>query len=134
MITSPEKQVLKSKICCSCGFEKHITSFYKNAYVPTGYEARCKTCKNNKQRCRAEKNYDRSKNLSSGRPRQDAPQLWNVRKQDWVETFMFLKSIGYNLSGDKTIHEQFCDKHNIEPKKRTYEKSIQYTPQDLGLI
>lgn len=128
----PKKEVLKSKICCSCNELKEIQSFYKNKHVPTGYESRCKVCKIEKKRCRAEKSYNRSKNLSSGRPRQDAPQLWNVRKKDWIEAYEFLKSMGYDLT--KNIHLQFCEKHNLKPRKRMYEKSIQYTPKDLGLI
>ena len=131
-MTPPEEQVLKSKICCACNKEKEITSFYKNAMMPSGWEARCKTCRYEGCKCRKTKSYERSKNLTSGRPKSNAPQLWNVRKKDWIETFEFLKSMGYDLS--KNIHEQFCERHNLKPRKRMKEKSIQYTPQDLGLI
>ena len=69
----------------------------------------------------------------AGRPKlKNTPQLWNVKKEDWIETFEFLKQIGYDLSKD--IHEQFCDKHNLTPRKRKYENSIIYTPQELGMI
>ena len=98
--------------------------------MPTGWEVRCKVCKKNKVSCRAKT--DRSR---AGRPKhRNSPQLWNVRKEDWIETYEFLKSIGYDLSGDKTIHEQFCERYNLEPRKRMYEKSIQYSPKDLGLV
>ena len=126
-MTSPEKEVLKTKVCCACRKEKDITSFYRNIMMPTGWEARCKLCKKDKVSCRAKT--DRSK---SGRPKQmSSPQLWNVKKEDWIETYNFLKSIGYDIT--QNIHEQFCLKHNLKKKKRTYEKSIQYTPKDLGL-
>jgi hypothetical protein len=129
-MTSPEKEVLKTKVCCACRKEKDITSFYRNIMMPTGWEARCKLCKKDKVSCRAKT--DRSK---SGRPKQmSSPQLWNVKKEDWIETYDFLKTIGYDLSGDKTIHEQFCEKYNLKPRKRMYEKSIQYSPKDLGLV
>ena len=132
-MSSPEKEVLKSKKCCACNKEKIIDDFYKNRNAPNGYQARCKTCMEADILCRERKSYVRSKNLRTGRPVSLAPQLYNVRKEDWIETYDFLKRIGYNLSGDKTIHEQFCEKHNLEPRKRMYEKSIQYTPKDLGL-
>ena len=128
-MTSPEKQVLKTKICCACKKEKELKSFYVNAYMKDGYEARCKICKKSKILCR-KKEY-----VKRGRPQlKNQPQLWNVRKKDWIETYEFLKKIGYDLSSNKTIHEQFCEKHNIKPRKRMYEKSLQYSPKDLGLV
>lgn len=126
----PEKQVLKTKICSACGLKKSLTSFYKKGKLSEEYEARCKICRYN--RVKQLKGIESI--LERGRPKQDAPQLWNVRRSDWIETFEFLKKIGYNLSGDKTIHEQFCEKYGLNPKKRTYEKSIQYTTKDLGLV
>lgn len=128
-MTSQKKEFPKSKICCYCGEEKPIKSFYVNNYLPSGFEPRCKICKNSKKKCR--------KKGTSGRgykPEIDAPKLWNVRKQDWVDTYNFLKKIGYDLSSHKSIHQQFCEKYNLEPRKRMYEKSIIYTPDELGLI
>lgn len=122
-----KKEVLKTKICCSCKMEKDISSFYRNVLVSSGFEGRCKLCKKQGKKCRKKKEY-----TGVGRPKYNAPQLFNVRKKDWIETFEFLKSMGYDLS--KNIHEQFCERHNLKPRKRMYEKSIQYTPKDLGLI
>ena len=128
-MTSPEKQVLKTKICCACKKEKELKSFYVNCYMKGGYEARCKMCKKSKILCR------KKEDVKRGRPQlKNQPQLWNVRKSDWIESYEFLKKIGYDLSSDKTIHEQFCEKHNIKPRKRMYEKSLQYSPKDLGLV
>ena len=94
-----------------------------------GYEARCKMCKKAKILCR------KKEGIKRGRPKYlDGPQLLNVRKQDWIETYEFLKMIGYELSGDKTIHQQFCERYNLPPRKRMKEKSIQYSPKDLGLV
>lgn len=129
-MTLPKKEVLKSKVCCSCKKEKEITSFYRNAAMPTGWEARCKLCKQNKLKCRKPNGTGR---YSTGRPKhRDTPQLWNVRKEDWIETYEFLKTMGYDLS--KNIHEQFCERYNLQPRKRMKEKSIQYSPKDLGLV
>lgn len=126
-MTSPEKEVLKTKICCGCGKEKDIKHFYKNALLPTGYEKRCKICKNSRVKCK------KGVGNKRGRPQlKNQPQLWNVRKKDWVDTYEFLKSIGYDLN--KNIHEQFCEKHNLPTRKRMKEKSLQYSPQDLGLV
>lgn len=126
-MTSPEKQDLKTKICCACGKDKPITSFYRNKIMKDGYEGKCKYCKKTNVKCRSG---DRKK---PGRPKlKNTPQLWNVRKEDWIETFEFLKKIGYSL--ERNIHEQFCERHNLVPRKRMYEKSIQYSPGDLGMI
>lgn len=128
-MSQEKKEVLKTKICCACKKEKEIKSFYKNKMMPLGYESRCKVCKQNKLKCNGRGEYGKK----AGRPQlKNTPQLWNVRKEDWIETYEFLKSIGYDLN--KNIHEQFCERYDLKPRKRMYEKSIQYTPKDLGLV
>lgn len=128
-MTPSEKQVKETKICCSCKRAKQLKDFYRNSGSSSGYEGRCKICKKQKLRCYSSENKNKA-----GRPQlKNMPQLWNVRKKDWIDTFNFLKSLGYELSGQKTIHQQFCEKHNLQPRKRMYEKSIKYTPKDLGL-
>jgi len=98
-----------------------------NRYVKGGYEGRCKICKKSKILCR------KKEDVKRGRPQlKNQPQLWNVRKQDWIDTYNFLEGMGYDLK--KNIHEQFCIKHNLPMRKRMYEKSLQYSPKDLGLI
>jgi len=127
-MTLPNKDVPNTRICRGCEKEKPITSFYRNNLLKTGYEIRCKLCKNGGIRCRKKGDYSRN-----GRPvRKNDPQLFNVRKPDWIETYVFLKKIGYSL--EENIHEQFCRKYNLPTKKRTYEKSVIYSPQDLGLV
>lgn len=127
-MTTPEKQDLQFKTCCACKKEKEIKSFYRNMMMPSGWESRCKLCRQNKLKCRKGK----SKRNAAKPALKNVPQLWNVRKRDWIETYEFLKSIGYDLS--KNIHEQFCERYNLQPRKRMYEKSIQYSPKDLGLV
>ena len=130
-MSSQEKEVLKTKICCSCLKQKTIENFWKNTQIKGGRDNKCKMCKVQGKFCVKKE----LKRPNAGRPKKsNAPQLFNVKKEDWVETFIFLKKIGYDLSGHRTIHEQFCEKHHITPKNRTYEKSIQYTPKDLGLV
>jgi hypothetical protein len=124
-----EEQPLKSKLCCACKKEKDIKSFYVNKYMPTGYDPRCKMCKQSKIRCRVANGEGKKSSVVKKR---NSPQLWNVGKQDWLDTYNFLEKIGYDLHTN--IHEQFCSKHNLKPRERMWEKSIQYSPEELGMI
>lgn len=131
-MTSSEKEVLKTKTCCSCNKNKDIKDFYRNKLVKDGRMGKCKLCMSQGLSCRSQY---KVKHERSGRPRKiDGPVMYNVAKEDWIEMYEFLSRIGYKLSGDKTIHEQFCERYNLRPRKRMYEKSIQYTPKDLGMI
>jgi hypothetical protein len=127
-MTPIEKEPLKTKICPSCGKEKPITSYYKTKAVKSGFSSRCKMCQLEK--------VNRVKNVETGKvgkkTREDGPALFNVSKKDWEKTFLFLQEIGYDLKKD--IHLQFCEKHNFEPSKRGYEKSLIYSPKDLNMI
>lgn len=125
----PEKKVLKSKICCSCSREKDIKNFPKNAVKPDGFENRCRQCKFSNKKCKRGPKKNKPLVLPSDLR---APMLFNVDKQDWIDMYQFLKNIGYSL--DRNIHEQFCEKHNLKTRKRMHEKSLQYSPQDLGLV
>ena len=96
-----------------------------------GLSSRCRMCFKIGNKCRIRRTKEE---LNDTKKDNTLPNLFNVKKSDWVEAFLFLQSMGYNLSGDKSIHEQFCERHGLKPKRRTYEKSIQYSPKDLGLI
>lgn len=124
-MTPNEKEPLKTKICCSCGIEKSIKSFYiiKNSAQAN----RCRICKVEGKMCNSKMNVEKTKrNIVEG------PMLINVKKEDWVKTFLFLQDIGYDLKKD--IHEQFCEKHNLPTRKRYWEASTIFSPKDLGLI
>lgn len=123
-MTPNEKKLVETKICCSCEKEKSITHFYKNKI--NSITNRCKLCILQGNIC---VNQTRSKLKNK---KEDGPQLFNVSKNDWVKTFLFLQEIGYDLKKD--IHLQFCEKHNFEPNKRAFENSIIYSPKDLGMI
>jgi hypothetical protein len=131
-MTPLENNVLKSKICCACKKEKEITSFYRNAAMHTGWEARCKLCKQNKLKCRKPNGTGRKSKPLVLPSDLKAPMLFNVVKEDWIDMYEFLKSIGYSL--DRNIHEQFCEKHNLKTRKRMYERSQYFSPEDLGLV
>lgn len=118
---------VETRLCKACNQVLKIKWFYPCKTCKDGYYARCKTCKKNGVKIyKGEKKPKATRNYSH-------LSLFAPTKEDWTETYMFLKGIGYSLSGNKTIHEQFCEKYNLKPKKRTYEKSICFTPEDLGL-
>ena len=123
-MTPNQKELVETKICCSCENEKPITHFYKNS--KKSIASRCKLCNLQKKMC---VNETRSKLKNK---KEDGPQLFNVSKNDWEKTFLFLQSIGYDLKKD--IHEQFCKKHNLTTTKRAFENSIIYSPKDLNMI
>ena len=123
-MTPNEKNLVETKICCSCKKKKSIKSFYKSNVK--SIMNRCKICNQQGKMCINE-TQSRLKHK-----KEDGPQLFNVSKNDWIKTFLFLQSIGYDL--EKDIHLQFCEKHNFEPNKRGFENSIIYSPKDLGMI
>lgn len=113
-------------MCCGCSKEKPLTSFYKSKMVKSGYDNKCKICKQQGKLCRTGRKRVYNASLKRG------PMLISVSTEDWIEAYRFLQRIGYDLS--LNIHEQFCQKHNLNTRKRGYEKSKQYSPKDLGLI
>jgi len=117
-----------NRVCCSCQKQKPLTEYYKNRNVSSGYSGKCKKCVSSGNLCIKKEKSNKKKLIK----REVGPTLYSVSKEDWLETYSFLKSIGYDLT--KNIHEQFCLKYNLKEKKRTYEKSIQYSPKELGLI
>lgn len=125
-----KKSPMGNKVCCACEKEKPMTEYYKNKNVLSGYSNKCKMCHIHGNLCRKKGKSSNRKTLI--KKREVGPSLFNVKKEDWIETYKFLESIGYDLN--KNIHEQFCIKHGLKKKKRTYEKSIQYSPKELGLI
>lgn len=128
-MSSPEKQVLKSFVCCSCGKLKSEKNYTRNTQVPRGFNARCKTCVSEGFKCT--KTNDRVK--KSLIDKSEYPKLKNTTAEDWIDMYKFLESIGYDISKD--IHIQFCEKHNITPNIRNkYPYRVYHTPQSLGLI
>lgn len=117
-----------TKLCRACLKEKPIKLFYRNRALPSGYDSKCKVCK-----VQGKKIYrDKTKPMKK---RNNAQIFLSApTSEDWIAAFTFLKNIGYNLTGDKTIHEQFCERHGLKPKRRTREKSIQFTASDFDLI
>lgn len=115
------------KRCCACQKEKPIKSFYKTNVKSVA--DRCKICNKEGKMC---KENIQPKKQTGNKRNTDGPQLFRVRKEDWIKTYQFLETLGYDL--EKNIHHQFCEKHNLPIKKRNFENSTLYSPKDLGLI
>lgn len=124
-MSSREKEVLKTKLCCACKKEKTLKQFYKNKLFIDGYMSRCKSCRAQSIRCIERK---RIKNENNGREL----TLHGVTMNDYIETYKFLQKMGYSL--DKDLHEQFCDRHNLPTRKKPFERCLKFTPKELGLI
>jgi hypothetical protein len=128
-MTPQEKQVLEKKICCACKKDKEIKNFHRNKIRPDGYENKCKTCKLNGGKCRRGRTTIKTIYKASDRR---GMILVNVSKEDWVLTYKFLEMLGYSLN--RNIHEQFCERHSLNTRKRMKEKSAYYSPKDLDMI
>jgi hypothetical protein len=112
------------KICKACGLEKKIKSFGKTSVGNRGNV--CNICK-------ASGNTIKKGVKSDSRHVKDnALQLGNPTIKDYINTYEFLESIGYNLSED--IHEQFCKKYNITPNSPKQEFKNYYSKKDCGFI
>lgn len=115
------------QLCCACNKEKPMSEFYRNIALKSGYMSKCKKCKITGISCRKKKEKKIIKRKSEGL------FMFNTTKEDWIEMFQFLQKIGYSL--ETPIHEQFCLKYNLTPRKLPKrDKTIKYTPKELGLI
>lgn len=103
------------KVCRTCGKEKNISQFHNLKISPDGKSYHCKICVNQKSRDRKKYNYKRTTH----------PRLTNVTKKDFYFMFRFLEQLGYDLT--RPIHEQFCEKHNLTPKRPLKVKDKRYT-------
>jgi hypothetical protein len=97
------------KICSACDIEKPIDEF-STTNVYGLKKSRCKLCVINKILIPKEKRY------LNGKSKFSTQRLSNVTKEDYKDTYIFLKTIlGYDLNSHLSIHEQFCLRHNLTP-------------------
>jgi hypothetical protein len=118
------------KNCCACDIDKPVSSFYKNNNLRMGYDAKCKLCRRTGMLCRKANNKEKPEPVR----KKEYPYITSPTQDDWIETFSFLKDIGYELRDDLSIHEQFCIKYNLTPRKKVYDAKTRFTPKQLGLI
>lgn len=119
-----------TKNCCACKIDKPVSKFYKNKALKMGYDTKCKSCKMNGKLCRKPNNTQKQDPLR----KKQFPYITNTSREDWTDTYLFLRDIGYELREDLSIHEQFCLKYGFTPKKKVYETKKRFTPKELGLI
>jgi hypothetical protein len=120
-----QKEPVEKKICKVCEKEKKITSFTK---LLTGNRGSvCNLCKSLGHTIK-------KKNPTQRKVIKNNPlSLGNVSIKDYVLMYQFLERAGYTL-GNNDIHEQFCKKYNLKPKKKKAVFNNHYSEKDCGLI
>jgi hypothetical protein len=115
---------VEKKICLACGREKKITSFSRTSSGNRG---------NSCNLCKSLGNTINKGQRKSKEPLKNNPlQLGNVSIKDWVEMYKFLEKAGYSL--EKDIHEQFCERYELQPKSPKQTFKNYYSQKDCGLI
>ena len=117
---------MEVKKCKACGLTKGLKSFGKNKNVSSGYNSRCKMCFKDGikiQRSEKEPLLGSSDRLMLN--------LAFITKEDYINTFKALRIMGYDLTSELSIHQQFCEKHGLEPLKRKPVGKTIYTKEEL---
>jgi hypothetical protein len=113
---------LDQKRCTACSKIKSLSFFYKKNTMDDGYTARCKSCVLNK---RYNPHYPGNPNFVKADPEFDNMfRLFKTTKEEYIRAYKLLEGWGYDLKSTKTIHEQFCEKHNLNP----YIRKMPITP------
>lgn len=111
---------VKRKLCKVCGNYKDIKYFWSKKDDGSIVMDKCRICTNKLRRLKRKSEGEHRSYLA----------LTGVRDIDFIETFQFLKSIGYDL--EKDIHLQFCEKYNLTPIEYTG-IARKLSPKELGL-
>lgn len=120
-----QKEPVEKKICKACEKEKKVTSFTK---LPSGNRGNvCNLCKSLGINIKKKNPYERK--VIKNHPL----SLGNVSKKDYVLMYEFLKNAGYSL-GNNDIHEQFCKRYGLIPKKKKAVFNNHYSEKDCGFI
>jgi hypothetical protein len=94
-----------------------------------GYFAKCKICNYEKKNCRRGQTPGANQKLKS-QYEIFGLKLFKTTEKDYIETYDFLKKMGYDLS--ESIHTQFCNRYNLTPSSpKTF--LHHHSPKDLGL-
>lgn len=107
------------RVCVKCFQSLPHSDYYKSRREQGGFRSHCKYC---------DKKYYRKNFFVKNHDTLEG--YVKATKQDYYETFSFLKSIGYNLEED--IHKQFCEKYNLTPRKRSSRNKNIYNPKDFN--
>jgi hypothetical protein len=128
-LTMKDIKISETKLCIACDVKKPINQFYRNNALIDGYEKRCKSCKINNisSRVKAE-----PKSFGEKYNAEVTMNLVGLREDDFRSTYLFLQSIGYDLS--RNLHEQFCEKYNLPVNPVPYTTKYHFSPKQLGLV
>jgi hypothetical protein len=115
----------QTRICKACLMTKDIKDFYQRNDMKTGRLNVCKICK------KIKKVVLPKPKLTEEDLRYELEmkyiKLDVVTQQDYFTLYEVLKDIGYDIAnGD--IHQQFCDTHNLKPKKRPAQHENAFLP------
>ena len=120
------------RYCAACKLDKPSKDFYRNKLLISGYETRCKKCKNN----RIKINQDGPRYAHRKPYQQEWANYFNiigVTKDDYKSMYIFLNKVGYSLE-ENNIHEQFCKKWGLTPHKPKKPFKNTFTPKDFNLV
>ena len=108
--------------CIACGIEKSVESFHKSKAFTSGRNSKCAICVNNYNKVRNKKQNKETDTSLRGLI------IVHPSKEDYHKMYLFLKSVGYDPSGD--IHKQFCEKYNLPYKTRDDKGKNKYSWND----
>jgi hypothetical protein len=117
---------MEVRVCRACGLTKGLKSFGVNNSLSSGYSSRCKLCvMDGVKIVRPEKepNLTPSERLSLN--------LAFITKEDYINTFKALRIMGYDLTSELNIHQQFCKKYGLTPLKRKPVGKTIWTKEEL---
>lgn len=100
---------MKEKICENCNLVLPVCEFWTVPQRADGYDRNCKTCR---------KELTKKRNKETGRLDLSNLRFNQLRTSDHYHSYKLLERLGYDLESDKSIHEQFCDRHGLQVKKR----------------
>lgn len=102
-----------------------MKDFVKCKSCVGGHTPRCRHCVANQKMIEKQK-------PEKKRGANDFLAMSGVGKDTYIEMYLFLQSIGYDLR--RPIAEQFAERHNLKMKKRCAHKPNRYNPESLGLV
>lgn len=119
----------ETKLCRACNRIKPLSAFIATSKGEKG--ARCKLCKSKNILIPRTEKLTYSKKVKE----EMGLRLRAITKQDYIDTYIFLKEVmGYDLSSEFSIHEQFCIKHNLTPNYPLNEFDKHFSIEDCKLF
>lgn len=100
---------METKRCEGCKKEFPLVDFWKVPKSPDGYSKHCKDCR---------KKLSRKRRIDDGQMDLSNLRFNQLRNSDHYHSYKLLERLGYDLESDKSIHEQFCERHGLQVKKR----------------